>query len=300
MRPFTGLLLAAAFCPAVAAQTLVTLNPTQDSFVRDINPDSSFGTQDLWFGRGEFWGLGNIRTLVQFNLSGLPTDPLLVRSARFSAYQYATEQAAGGIDCELHAVTAPWTEAIVTWNNQPGYDPRAWSRAEAGDIFHTGWVSWDATAIVREQASGVFPNHGWLFRVQDESAGISRLGYFYSNNTAPNVNRLPRLDVETYEMRLDVTPLAGGQPATLSVTGADPGRRVFFARSLTGTGATFVPQLGVTLELGQPALIGSAFADAAGAASLVVNVPAAGSGRHAWIQAAALGELSNLNSQPIL
>lgn len=294
MRSFLTFAALASFAPLAAAQSSVTLTPTQDTYLMYINPDSNFGlSQDVWFGRGSYWGLGNIRTLVHFNLSSLPSDPLAIKSATFSAWQHSTEAAAGGLDCELHAATASWSESTATWNNQPAYDARVWDTALVGDSFYTGWIDWDATALVREHASGALANEGWLFRMNSEGAGASRLGYFHSSEYGADPSKQLKLTIETYEMLLSASPLIAGQPAALDVAGAVPGHRVYFVRGLMGLGSYPVPQLGVTLELHAPSLIGSDTADGAGHAGISVNVPAGAAGRSVWLQAAASGELSN-------
>jgi hypothetical protein len=287
--------------PAAAAQSSVTLAPTQDTFLQDVNPASNFGASpDLWFGRGSFFGLGNVRTLVQFPLNGLPTNPAQIRSAKFSVWQHNTEAAAGGLPCELHAATSAWTELGATWNNQPTYDPQVYASADVGDSFYRGWISWDATALVRDHAIGVRPNLGWFFRMQFETAGASRLGYFHSREYLADPSRRPMLNVEYYELGLQASVLTAGQPGTLTANDAAPGGRVFFALSPTGFGSFAVPNFGVTLELDQPMLVGSAFANGVGVAFVNFMVPPGAAGRSAWCQACAQGVTSNVVATTVM
>jgi len=287
--------------PLAVAQSNIRLTPSQDTYLQDINPGSNFGgSQDLWFGRGSFFGLGNVRTLLQFNLAGLPSNPAQIRSAKFSVWQHSTEAAAGGLSCELHAATAAWSEGTATWSNQPTYDGQVFSTASVGDSFYSGWISWDASALVREHASGARANLGWLFRMQSESAGASRLGYFHSSEYLADPAKQPQLNVEYYELGLTASTLTAGQPASLTASDAVPGRRIFFARSATGTGSFPINAFGVTLELDQPALVGTAFANAAGVANVSFNVPPGASGRSVWFQACAQAALSNVVSLTVL
>lgn len=289
--------LAATFgmlAPLTAAQSTITLTPIKDTYLQDVSPNTNFGAStDIWFGRGSFFGLGNVRTLVEFDLTSVPPHALAIKSATFSAWQHSTEAAAGGLDCELHAATSPWTEAGATWNNQPAYDARVWDAASVGDSFYTGWIDWDATALVREHATGGLANLGWFFRMQFESAGASRLGYFYSSEFGADPAKRLRLTIELYDMVLTGAPLMSSQVNTLTVDLARPGRSVFFAASRSGTGSFPVPQLGVTLELNNPTLIGSAVANGAGQASITFRIPPSAAGRSVWIQACARNELSN-------
>jgi len=297
LRP---LLLLALLAPAAAAQNSVTLQPTADTHLQDINPGSNFGaSQTIWFGRGSFFGLGNVRTLVRFDLSGLPADPRIIRRATFSAWQHSTEAAAGGLDCELHAATAAWTEAGATWNNQPSYDARVWDVAYVGDSFYTGWIDWDATELVREHATGALANLGWLFRMSFETAGASRLGYFHSREYAADPSKRLKLTIELFDILLTHGPLVSGQATVLNASSVTPGRQVFFARSGSGLGSYSVPQLGVTLDLNNPSLIGSAQANGQGQASVAFAIPPAAAGRSVWLQACANGELSNWTAQVV-
>lgn len=298
LRTLLSFAVFAALTPAVAAQNSITLRPTADTHLQDSNPGANFGSApSIWFGRGSFFGLGNVRTLVNFDLSGLPTDPRIIRRATFSAWQHSTEAAAGGLDCELHAATAAWTEAGATWNNQPAYDARVWDVASVGDSFYTGWIDWDATELVREHASGSLANLGWLFRMTFETAGASRLGYFHSSEYMTDPAKGLRLEIELFRMLLTHGPLVSGQANALNVSYATPGRQVFFARTSSGLGSYAVPQLGVTLDLNTPSLIGSAPANGLGQASLAFGIPPAAAGRTVWLQACANGELSNWTGQ---
>lgn len=95
-------------------------------------------------------------------------------------------------------------------------------------------------------------------------------------------------------MQLVVDQVIVGQNTTLDVTGAKSGETVYFAYSLKGEGATFVPFLNVTLDIRKPKLINTVVADASGRASLVVKIPSgAPVGRPIWFQAAAFESKSN-------
>jgi hypothetical protein len=74
---------------------------------------------------------------------------------------------------------------------------------------------------------------------------------------------------------LEQDPLVPGQPAHFRVRGAQPGDRVWFARSTSGPGPGICPpRLGVCLGIVQAQLIGSTTANQAGVADLRVVLPA--------------------------
>ncbi|MFG0328351.1 MAG: PQQ-dependent sugar dehydrogenase [Phycisphaerales bacterium] len=95
-------------------------------------------------------------------------------------------------------------------------------------------------------------------------------------------------------MRLQTTALVANESATLRVTGATAGERVYFIYSLTGTGEQSVPALGVTVALDRPTLAGSATASGSGVASIVRTVPGNARGRTVWLQALEDGNTTNV------
>ena len=275
----------------VSAQTVVTLPPIQDAHVRDLLPASNFGAlPEIWFGRGSSFGLGLVRTLVEFDLGALPGPN--VKHATFSAWQFATEPAAGTIDCQVHRCTTAWTELGATWDAQPSFDAKSWAEAGVGSG-PFGWVDWDVTALVRDQAAGVLPSLGWLFKVPFETSGISRLGYFHSREFSDAALR-PKLVVELYDLDLAVAQPVPGVPTPIEVDRANPNEAVALAIDFTQLGLTPVVRLGVVLELHFPSLLALAFADAQGEVATSVLLPPAVSGAPFWIQAAAVGKLSNV------
>ncbi len=76
---------------------------------------------------------------------------------------------------------------------------------------------------------------------------------------------------------LTVEPLHRGQPADLTVTGANPAERVYFIYSTAGTGSGPCPPAlgGLCLDLRLPVMqLGSAVADGGGTAIMTIEIPA--------------------------
>lgn len=96
------------------------------------------------------------------------------------------------------------------------------------------------------------------------------------------------------ELDLSVTTLTAGAPSTLTATGGTPLDRVYFVYSVTGIGVTEVPPLGATLAIANPQLIGVDQADETGLATLTRTVPTGTSGIRVWLQAAVVGNTSNV------
>ncbi len=169
----------------------LVLEPSQDSYTQSVGFRTNFGSApDLFLGHGVYWGLGHLRIYAQFGLAGI--EGSIVR-AELRLYQYETGEAAGGLPCELHRVLTSWGESTITWQTQPSYDPLSYDREPVGDIFHTGWIAWDATALVRQWLDGEHENRGLVLKYGFEvTAGASRYGIFYSSEHAAAAFR-PRL-----------------------------------------------------------------------------------------------------------
>jgi len=206
MRAVSGSIVAVAALalagPALAGW--VELTPTKDTYVQDRWPDDNFGASgQLLMGRGVAWGLGVIRGLVEFDLADLPKNPKRIKEAVFYAYQFDAEPAAGGIAVFVHRATSPWDEALVTWNDQPTFDARTWASAAVGDFFHVGWIDWNLRDLVRAHVDGQYANLGWVFKVQFENSGTSRLGYLRSVEYGEDLPRLSVLVIRPGDLNCD-------------------------------------------------------------------------------------------------
>jgi len=89
-----------------------------------------------------------------------------------------------------------------------------------------------------------------------------------------------------------VTLTAGGMNQ-VSVSGATPLSRVYFAYSTTGTALAETAALSTTLSIENPVLAGARTADAAGNATLNQFVPSVFTGQTVWVQAAENGHTTN-------
>jgi len=87
--------------------------------------------------------------------------------------------------------------------------------------------------------------------------------------------------------------LTAGGSNSISVSGASPNGRVYFAYSTTGTAIHEAAAISTTLSIENPVLAGSRLADAAGNATLVQGIPAGYSGVTVWVQAAENGHTTD-------
>jgi FG-GAP repeat/FG-GAP-like repeat len=99
---------------------------------------------------------------------------------------------------------------------------------------------------------------------------------------------------------LQVDPLTASQRSDFQVSHFAKDKKVRLACSLTGLGATSIPQLGLSLDILQPALVaGPTLADPLGQVTWNIQVPANASGITIWMQAAQYGLKTNVVSQTI-
>lgn len=227
---------------------------------------------------------------------------------------------------EAQAVNSDGT-VIVGGAGAGEFGDQAWRWTEAGGVeaigvlfgFGSSASAWDMT----EDGSIVIGFSGFFSRdafIWTEAAGMKKLGDFLETAGVPGIGgwRLESalamsddgsimsgfgvnpdgllaswvLDTTADAMQLDASNFVAGQNATLTIEGATPGQRVYFAYSPQGVGTTDQPALGVTFDLKNARRVGNAIANANGTATLVAPIPASAQGREIWIQAAEMGRTS--------
>jgi hypothetical protein len=122
-----------------------------------------------------------MRLLMQFNLSGIPTNAT-VNSAVVYMYQVsAVGQADMGFQAQY--AVSPWDEYNATWNNA-NYIGGA--TLPVGNFPSTiGWLSINAVNLFRSWVNGSEPNYG-LIITGNENPASSNYRYFYSSNAGGN------------------------------------------------------------------------------------------------------------------
>ena len=99
---------------------------------------------------------------------------------------------------------------------------------------------------------------------------------------------------------LESTDLVRGQSATLTASGCKPDGSVYFIYSLTGTGATHIPQLNVTCDLHRPRQLARVRSDAAGVATFTDTVAPGIGPVPVWLQAVEERNESNVVMRDVL
>jgi len=193
----------------VLSGTPATTTVVVDASVRQGSAASNFGTQatnDVASGSGT-----NRRLYLRFDLSqcspAIPSSAV-VRLATLRLYVSALPAVCRTVD--IFRVTATWTEAGITWNNQPFgtavNNPASGSAADtygagtpagcentATGTYITGAV---VTADVAAFVAGTASNFGWMLRDDVEGSGTLRTQTYSAKNLG-TASQAPQL-VVTY------------------------------------------------------------------------------------------------------
>jgi hypothetical protein len=172
--------------PPGAPSASVVLLTTQDAWIDAAAPTANFGSDpQLHVALTATVAPFNRYTLVGFNLSPLPSGSTII-SAQLQLYQVGAS-GAPRYDVIPDAITqGPWSEATLTWNNQP-------PSANQGDLAITldttnGWKTWDVTNIVKGWVHTGLPNYGILLRGSNaQLLGERIFGARNDQKTAPRL-----------------------------------------------------------------------------------------------------------------
>lgn len=191
--------LAIALLAPTAIGQVVQLSPIADATADQSQPTVNFGAdQQLNFGKNftytPTFTVWFLRGHLQFDFAAVQGLGVPQR-ARLFWYQ-STASAAGCLPVELFRVTAPWSEATVTWNNKPAHDATTFASACVGDTFANGWKQFDVTTLVQGWLAGTWPNFGMVIRDPSESqAGAARPGFGHSRESTTTTLR-PYLELD--------------------------------------------------------------------------------------------------------
>jgi hypothetical protein len=186
-------LTAAAFTPyrtCTLTATPSSMTSIIDASVKQATATTNFGTATTTSVSSA--SAANQRLYLRFDLTQCsPAIPstATVRLATVRLYMSAVPAACRTID--MFAATAAWTEAAITWNNQPfgttlNY-PASGSRSDSFDVGTpvgctnqaAGYVSGAVvTSDVASWVAGSTTNNGWMLRDDVESSATARTTTF--------------------------------------------------------------------------------------------------------------------------
>jgi hypothetical protein len=146
---------AATFCPSTGSQTVTA---SEDSYTQEDNANSNHGSNNsLWVKSDN----GKVRrSYVKFPLPAIPGG-CTVTSAVLRLYVRTGPQAR---TLAVYRAGAAWTEAGITWNNQPPATGTAVTAAYTAP----GWLQWTVTNHV----TALYAGSNFGLTVQDADEGI--------------------------------------------------------------------------------------------------------------------------------
>ena len=107
-----------------------------------------------------FTSCQNEPTPVESSQTNLQKFTLPAGATLLSATYNVKIVAASGQQIDVHRVTAPWEEMVVTWNNFGGsFAPEIVNSFTASSV---GWTSVDITSLVAGWLNNTYPNYGLL------------------------------------------------------------------------------------------------------------------------------------------
>jgi hypothetical protein len=171
-----------------------TMTSIIDSTVKQASATTNFGTATT--NSVSSASAANQRLYIKFDLTqcspAIPSSAT-VRLATMRIYMSAIPAACRTID--IFAATTSWTEAAITWNNQPFgttlNNPASGSRTDSFDVGTpagcanqaAGYVTGaEVTTDVSAFVAGTTTNNGWMLRDDVESSATARTATFSAKN----------------------------------------------------------------------------------------------------------------------
>lgn len=181
------------YASSIAPTTCSLAAADADSYVNQSSASTNYGTATTLDVRSAS-GSGNRRSLVRFPLAAcsIPANAL-VTSASLRLFMFSAPTASRTYNA--HRVTGAWTEAGVTWSNQPATAASATASIATGTTSNVT-LTWNVTTDVQAYVDGT-SNLGWRIADGTESSSTARLGQFRSAEHGTASQR-PILDLTYY------------------------------------------------------------------------------------------------------
>lgn len=198
--------------PACTSLVLQPGEEGKDSEIFSLQPNTTL-TSNTW--RGMSWTFqgnqGEVRGFIDFDMSALPSDAEieLAYLSLYSPDPPTTEVHAGINNALLQRVTSAWSEAGVTWNNQPSTTAVHQVSLDAASYDYQDYVNIDVTQLVKDMRADPTNSFGFMIRQVDEEP-LRRMAF--CPGEYPNAKKHPRLEI-CYTSSVAVEPTAENQLA---------------------------------------------------------------------------------------
>ncbi len=229
--PFGAGSYSASIDAAATSTTSYSLNPDYDSYIRETNPDTNFGSES-----GIFLGPAR-RGLLHFDLSAIPSGSRVVTATLW--LYFTTNDPADAVN--IHPVNTAWTEAGATWNNMA----TAYNSEVLGVIppqpVPNAWVAINLTALAQSWVNDAAANYGLMLLVESITTD-SR----FASRENPTAAQRPYLQITTADGA--VSPLQISASGNLT---GNPSPSNDITRTLTRSNVPAYQTLGkVAFQLG--------------------------------------------------
>lgn len=149
-----------------------------DAYLWQSSPDSNSGSSSVFY--TGLVGAGEKTALIRFDVSFVPRGAQVTRARVF-----LDVQSDGAVPIRVHAVTVPWQESKVTWNNfDAGFEPAVQTSFLPAD------GSFDVTALVHQWVNGRRNDGLYLEQMPNTSPSV------FSSSNEDGVALRPRLELE--------------------------------------------------------------------------------------------------------
>ncbi|MBI3133511.1 MAG: DNRLRE domain-containing protein [Bacteroidetes bacterium] len=214
---------------SVAQPTNVTINIVSsgtDSYVSSGATTSNFDNSGRLYANFTNTGAVIDRTFIKADLSSIPSTAIIL-SATLNMYAYTVNNGASH-PFYLRRVAASWSEAGITWANQPTV-----ISSDQISIPHnaaTGWHSFNVLSHVQYMVNYPSLNFGWRLSLQNEAPGANSGAYYRDSEQTGFTSQRPTLTISY------VNPIQISGVVKHCTEGMDDGT---IAPSVTGGSGTY-------------------------------------------------------------
>jgi hypothetical protein len=179
---------------AATQQTTFTLEPSEDAYVSQLNSNSNYGHDEVISIRSfkTITESFNHRIYLKFNLTPLNQESHII-FATLHLYKYIEGNHVGVRKIEVKRVLGEWSEASITWSDQPHVSEVSTSSTHVDRSGY--WYQWDVTPDVRSWIEKHVQNNGVCLLDSEEDSTIDYASVFFSREAAEMYMYRPRLEI---------------------------------------------------------------------------------------------------------
>lgn len=175
----------------------------KDALIWNLSTTTSYPNSVNFIAASWTWSgtPGLYRSLIEFDLTLLPTDATLISASLslFHTTETNTQGQTGDNATFLQRITSPWTEETVNWNNQPSITTLNQVELTTSTSSTQNYLNIDVTQLVLDMLNNPSSSYGFMIKLQTES-GMKSMKFASSDATNPAL--WPELKL-IYELKND-------------------------------------------------------------------------------------------------